>query len=223
LKLANVVIVGLLLIVLIETSFIAYPAIVSFGSKPTFHRVGSPETYSFGYALFNRPVTNNTDNSFRSSYNDSWVLVVRSSLVAASADGNTEAQMAFAPSYPVEGESIPTLILQERADGLLRLEYFAQSWPNTYGLVLYNSTSLGWAQDINITLRFVSLGPPSMINPQVAPRPNGNLTVLIGSVVVVSNFPIAWASLDEVYIYGLRGSSFTNGAVDITVQRIVTS
>jgi len=144
--------------------------------------------------------------------------MVESTLVPGSASTGTEAQVALAPAYPVEALSIPTLIVQVRADGLIRIEYFAQNWPNTYGLILYNSTSINWEGGANITLLFTSFGPPSDINPALAPRPNGNLTILIGGNVAVFKYPISWASLGELYFYGLRGSTFSGGSLTVTVQ-----
>jgi hypothetical protein len=190
---------------------------------PSYHLVGTPETYSFGFATFNHPVTNNTEWGLRYSYNGSWIITIRSSLVASSLDDKSEAELAFAPSYPEESKAIPTLIIQERADGLLRVEYFAQSWPNTYGLVLYNSTSPGWTGNASITLKFLDFGEPSAINPEIAPRANGNLTVSIGHTVVVSRYPIAWASLADVYLYGIRGSSFADGTLTFSVQELARS
>jgi len=71
----------------------------------------------------------------------------------------------------------------------------------------------------NITLKFSSYGPPVPVNPQIAPYPNGNLTILVGNTVVLSNYPIAWANLSSFYIYGLKGSSFTAATVYIMIYR----
>ncbi len=209
--------------VIVESAIITFPLIQSFGKKPTQYVAGSPETYSFQFRTFNRPVSNNTDQKLTSSLNGSWVVTIRNMLVAASPNSSTEAEMAFAPPYSTESKSIPTIIVQERADGLLRVEYFAQSWPNTFGLVLYNSTTSSWSAGINVTLRFVSFGQPSAINPPIAPRPNGNLTVMIGGQAVVSDYPIAWASLAEVYLYGLPGSSFQSGNLSLAFQSLAKS
>jgi hypothetical protein len=107
-----------------------------------------------------------------------------------------------------------------RGDGLLRIEYFAQNWNNSYGLVLCNSTSPTWVGGQNVTLRFLSFGPPAAVNPQLAPRPNGNITILVGDTVVLADYPIAWASLSSLYIYGLHGSAFTGGTVSIRVANV---
>ncbi len=131
--------------------------------------------------------------------------------------------MAFAPAYPTEAGSIPTLIVQERGDGLLRIEYFAQSWANTYGLVLYNSTAPNWTGGANVALRFNAFGPPSEVNPQLAPRPNGNMTITVGGARVLTDFPIAWANLSDLYVYGIRGSSFTAGMVLISIYELSPS
>ncbi len=128
--------------------------------------------------------------------------------------------MTFAPESTSESHSIPTIIVQERADGLLRVEYFAQSWPNTYGLLLYNSSSPGWTRGTNVTIIFRSFGPPSAVDPQLAPRSNGNLDILVGGVAVLSAYPIAWANLSDLYLYGYPGSSFTGGAVQITFYEV---
>ncbi len=217
-KRTELLVAGLTIAVILETSALAYPLLQSLSAKPEEHRVGNPENYAFNFRLFNKPISNNTDQEFSTVYNGSWIIVIRNSLAASGGGEQTEAEMAFAPDSPVEAKSIPTLIVQERADGLLRVEYFAQSWPNTYGLVLYNSTSPSWEDGANVTIQFVSLGPPSVIDPQIAPRSNGNLTMTIAGQVVLSNYPIAWASLAGVYLYGLPGSSFTGGNVTLVVQ-----
>ncbi len=170
---------------------------------------------------FNQPISNDAEYAMGKSVEGSWMITVKSQLVVSSKNRiGSEAQIAIAPEYPNENLSIPTIIIQERGDGLLRVEYFAQNWENTYGLVLYNSTSPGWQAGQNVTLRFISYGPPVPVNPQIAPFPNGNLTILLGNTVVVSNYPIAWANLSSLYIYGLRGSSFTAGAVYIDIYEI---
>ena len=107
-----------------------------------------------------------------------------------------------------------------RGDNLLRIEYYAQDWENSYGFVLYNSTSPGWMNEENITLTFVSFGPPVPVNPQIAPRPNGNLTIAIGNSVVVSNYMISWANLASFYVYGLLGSEFTAGTITLTTTEL---
>lgn len=215
-------VVVLLLIVLVESGVIVYPLLRASARDGTEHPVGAAESYSFSYPLFNQPITNNSEEEFRTGYTGSWQVTLSSSL-SATFSTSTEAELAFAPSYPVEGKSIPTIIVQERADGLLRIEYFAQSWPNTYGLLLYNSTSPGWMGSGNVTIRFLSLGPPSQIDPQIAPRANGNITILIGGIAVFKDYPVAWASLGDVYVYGLKGSSFTGGRVSLTVQAMASS
>src|SRR5712692_8732657 len=135
-----------------------------------------------------QPVSNNTEQQLNPTYGRSWEINIQSSLVTPSKGRDTEAEMAFAPSYPSESGSIPTIIVQERGDGLLRIEYFAQSWANTYGLVLYNSTSPNWMGGENLALRFEAFGPPSEVNPQLAPRPNGNMTITVGSLTVLATF-----------------------------------
>ncbi len=216
-------VVILAVVVIIESAVISFPIIQSLRNRPIQYDEGSPETYSFQFQTFDRPVSNNTGQELKSSLNGSWVVTVRNMLDATSPSRSTEAEMALAPSYPLESKSIPTIIVQERADGLLRVEYFAQSWPNTFGLVLYNSTSQSWIGGINVTLRFLSFGQPSAINPSIAPRPNGNLTVLVGDKTVVSDYPIAWASLAEVYLYGLPGSSYQGGNLSLTFQSLTKS
>lgn len=181
----------------------------------TGYKIGIRQTLLVPYGDFNQPISNDTEFHLKPSYESSWVISMSSSLTASSTDRVTEAQVAIAPEYSSENLSIPTIIVQERADGLLRVEYFAQNWPNTFGLVLYNSTNPGWRPNENVSLRFISLGPPSPINPQLAPRPNGNLTISIGSAIVLSNYPVAWANLGAVYLYGYPGSSFHSGTIAI--------
>jgi hypothetical protein len=170
---------------------------------------------------FNQPISNDTEYTLDSALNGSWVISIRSDLVPSPNNlAGSEAQIAIAPNYPTENLSIPTIIVQERGDGLLRVEYYAQNWNNTYGLILYNSTFPTWTGGQNVTLRFQSFGPLVPVNPQIAPYPNGNLTIIVGNAVVLSNYPLAWAGLYAFYVYGLRGSTFTTGTVDVTVYEV---
>lgn len=209
--------------VFVESLLLIYPLARPTPSATRLQEIGVPETFSFSFSVFDRPVTNNTEKELSQSYNSSWRVDVSSSLGALGSGAASEAEVALAPSYPVESKSIPTIIIQERGDGLLRVEYFAQPWPNTYGLVLYNSTSPGWTTSSNVSIRFVSFGPPVAVNPQIAPRPNGNLTIMIGGMVVMADYPIAWANLSDVYLYGIRGSTFTSGSLGLTFQQLQRS
>lgn len=194
----------------------------------TNHVASSPQnvqilkkSFEAGYNLFNQPISNDTEYTLDQGLEGSWEITLQSHLVPSPNNlRGTEAQIAIAPEYASENRSIPTIIVQERGDGLLRIEYFAQNWNNSYGLVLYNSTSPTWTDGQNITLIFLSYGPPAQVNPQIAPYPNGNLTVAVGSEIVVSNYPIAWANLSDFYIYGLKGSSFVNGVLTVTVYEV---
>ena len=179
------------------------------------------KSFDAGFSLFNQPISNDTEYTLDQGLDGSWEITVQSHLVPMPDNlRGTEAQIAIAPEYPSENRSIPTIIVQERGDGLLRIEYFAQNWNNSYGLVLYNSTFPTWANGENVTLTFLNYGPPAQVNPQIAPYPNGNLTVTVGSTVVVSNYPIAWANLSDFYIYGLKGSSFVDGVLTVTVYEV---
>jgi hypothetical protein len=212
--------IGLLIVALVVESGV----IVALYNQP--RPSGSPEpvrsyalqkTFTVPYSVFNQPISNDTEYRLDQSIDGSWVVNIQSQVTPAPSNpSRTEAQIAFAPEYPSENLSIPTIIVQERADGLLRIEYYAQDWEHTYGLVLYNSTSPSW-RDGNITIEFVSYGPPVPVNPQLAPYPNGNLTITLGNTVVLRNYPIAWAGLSSLYVYGLNGSNFTGGSVTITV------
>ncbi len=208
----------LLIVVIVESAVIVFPLVEAGGRQGELRPTGTPQTLTFGYSVFNQPISNDTDAMLSRNYSGSWQLTVRSMLTFGRVSTATESQVALAPVYGNESLSIPALIVQERSDGLIRIEYFAQNWPHTYGLVLYNSTAPGWTQGTNVTLRFSSFGPPAEVNPEIAPRPNGNLTVLIGNQVVVSDFMIAWAPLGELYLYGLAGSEFTGGTLSVTVQ-----
>ena len=209
----------LVIIIIVESTALALPYL----SSRNAYRVAYPRTYSqsvsFSYPIFNQPISNDTEYTLDPSLPTSWELDVHSSLVSPSRSWTTEAQVALAPAYSNENRSIPTIIVQERADGLLRVEYYAQNWPNTYGLVLYNSTSPSWVGQ-NVTLVFRSTGPPSQVDPQIAPRPNGNLDVVVGGTLVQSGYPIAWANLSDLYVYGYSGSSFTGGSIQITLYQI---
>ncbi len=214
------------ILLIIESTTIVALYVRPFGTAgpPVRYTYTSQQSISIPYNRFNQPISSDTEYSLDPSYHGSWFITIRSQLVAPSNNQRgSEAQVALAPKYPSENQSIPTIIVQERGDGLLRIEYFAQDWENTYGLVLYNSTSPSWTGGQNITLKFVSFGPPSPINPELAPRPNGNLTITVGDTVVLSNYMIAWANLSSFYIYGLKGSSFTAGTVYITLYELKPS
>ncbi len=214
-------VLALLVLVVIETSALAAVYVSMPHLKVQTELVTKPvKTVSVPFNEFNQPISNDTEYSLDQSYNGSWVITIESHLVATpSKEIGSEAQIAIAPEYPSENLSIPTIIVQERGDGWLRIEYFAQNWNNTYGLVLYNSSSPSWTNN-NVTLRFTSFAPPVPVNPQLAPRPNGNLTITVGNVTVLLDYPIAWANLSAFYIYGLRGSNFASGVVYITMYSL---
>lgn len=209
----------LIIIVVIETAFIANlylkPSAPQTQPNSGFVAVGQ-QSFMVPYSNFNQRIANETEYKLPEALNGSWTVTIQSNLQLAAKDRmSSEAEIAFAPEYPVENRSIPTIFVQERGDGLVRVEYFAQNWPKSFGLLLYNSTSPGWLDSQNVTLTFTQYGPPSPINPQLAPRPNGNLTITIGNTVVLSDYPIAWASLSSFYVYGIPGSSFTEGAISL--------
>lgn len=215
-KLILLLLVG---IIIIESTILAQP----YFPRPNVTYVKSrPESVSFPFTLFNQPISNNTEQELNPAYTRSWEINIQSSLVS-SAYSSDEAELAFAPSYISESGSIPTLIVQERGDGLLRIEYFAQAWANTYGLVLYNSTAPNWLGGADVALRFNAFGPPSAVNPQLAPRPNGNITISIGGTAVLTDYPIAWANLSDVYAYGIRGSSFIAGTIQMGISELSQS
>ena len=204
---------------MIESTILAQPY---FPRSNVNYVKSRPQSVSFPFTLFNQPISNNSEQEINPAYSRSWEISIQSSLISSTNRGD-EAELAFAPSYPSESGSIPTLIVQERGDGLLRIEYFAQAWANTYGLVLYNSTAPNWLGGADVALRFEAFGPPSAVNPQLAPRPNGNMTISIGGAAVLADYPIAWANLSDVYIYGIRGSSFVAGAIQISMYELSPS
>lgn len=217
------VLVGVLIIALIIES--ATIALLSTQSRSSIkngpnYRYVHQGTMMIPYEMFNQPISNDTEYSLNQELVGSWSITIQSDVVA-SADNkmSSEAQIAIAPQYPTENLSIPTIIVQERGDGLLRVEYYAQNWNNTYGLILYNATSPSWL-DGNVTLKFMNYGPPSKVNPQIAPYPNGNLTIIVGDTTVLFNYPIAWANLTDFYVYGLKGSTFTDGVLYLTVYEV---
>ena len=216
----TVAIVLLLIIVAIESS--ALTIRMSAPPEPTVHlNSGSETVFRVPYDQFNQPISNDTEYQLSASINGSWRITIQSTVEPPLMNSRkSEAQIAIAPEYPTENLSIPTIIVQMRGDDLLRIEYYAQDWENSYGFVLYNSTSPGWMNQQNITLTFVSFAPPVPVNPQIAPRPNGNLTIAIGSTVVISNYMISWANLASYYVYGLLGSEFTAGMVTITTTEL---
>ena len=219
----KVTIVVLLLALVAETSILAsiylnQPRAMSSNQQQT---KALSKSFVAPFNLFNQPISNDSEFTLDDELDGSWMISISSQLVPSPNNlRGSEAQIAIAPEFPTENLSIPTIIVQERGDGLLRIEYFAQNWNNTFGLILYNSTSPTWTSGENLTLKFISYGPPVPVNPQVAPYPNGNLTITIGNMVVLSNYPIAWAGLADFYIYGLRGSSFMGGALTVTVYEV---
>ncbi len=207
-------------VIVVESTAIALPYLGYPHSYNTAYLRSYSQSGSFPFSLFNRPVSNNTEHALDPTLTGSWEIDIQSSLVPSTHAGITEAEMAFAPASTSESHAIPTIIVQERTDGLLRVEYFAQSWPNTYGLLLYNSTSPGWTRGSNVIILFRSFGPPVGVDPQLAPRSNGNVDILVGGANVLSDYPIAWANLSELYLYGFPGSSFTAGSVRISFYQI---
>ncbi len=211
----------LVAVIIVESTALALPYLADFQPyRTTTYPRSHSQSVSFSYPVFNQPISNDTEHALDPGFSGSWEIDIHSSLVPSSPRGVTEAEMAFAPAYTSEKGAIPTIIVQERADGLVRVEYFAQNWPNTYGLLLYNSTTPGWTGGKNVTLLFRSFGPPSEVNPQLAPRPNGHVDILLGGSTVLSDYPIAWANLSELYMYGYPGSSFTAGAVQISFYEL---
>jgi hypothetical protein len=218
----KLVLVALVAVIMIESTLLALPYLSHFPS----YRAATARTYSqsvsFPFSVFNQPISNDTEHELNPALPLSWEIDIQSSLVPSSKSGVTEAEMAFAPAYPVEYKSIPTIIVQERADGVLRVEYFAQNWPNTSGLLLYNSNTPGWEGGNSISILFQSSGPPSEVNPQLAPRPNGSVDITVGGMTVLSSYPIAWANLSELYLFGYPGSSFTSGTVQLSFYELPT-
>ncbi len=213
----------LLAVIIIESTALALPYLAHFQpSRAATYPRSYSQSVSFSFLVFNQPISNDTEHALNPTFSGSWEVDIHSSLVPSSAGGVTEAEIAFAPAYTSENRSIPTIIVQERADGLLRIEYFAQNWPNTYGLLLYNSSTPGWTGGRNVTLLFRSFGPPSEVNPRLAPRPNGHVDILVGGIAVLSDYPIAWANLSKLYLYGYPGSSFKAGAVQISFFELST-
>src|SRR5579864_7896629 len=148
----NVILAILLAVVIVESTVLSLPYVSTINPFKTAPLKSNAQPVSFPFTDFNRPVTNNTDHDLNPTYGGSWMIDLDSSLVPSARNNITEAEMAFAPSSASESTSIPTIIVQERADGLLRVEYFAQSWPHTYGLVLYNSTAPGWTASTSVAI-----------------------------------------------------------------------
>ncbi len=212
--------VVLVAVIMVESTMLALPYLSHFPSFEATSRRAYSQAVSFPFSVFNQPISNDTEHELNPALPRSWEIDINSSLVPSSMAGMTEAEMAFAPAYPIEYKSIPTIIVQERGDGLVRVEYFAQNWPNTSGLLLYNSNTPGWTGGNNINILFQSSGPPSEVNPQLAPRPNGSVNIMIGGMTVLSNYPIAWANLSDLYLFGYPGSSFTSGGVQISFYEL---
>jgi hypothetical protein len=224
---SKAVITTLIVVIILESALVGYLAVPRLnGSHSTSTSTTLPfsnkEGFSANYSLFDAVIANDTEVNVTQSYESSWILSVNNNLLFATTnETQTEAQIAIGPIGPTEALSIPTLIIQERADGLLRVEYYAQNWPNTYGLILYNATRNDlFGLTSNISLEFIATGPPGAINPQIAPRANGNLTIFSGDTVLVSDYPISWAKLDSLYFYGLKGTDFTSGDVTVSISQI---
>jgi len=213
------ILIGILLtIIAIESALLALPHLALLNPFRVSSKTFS-QSFSFGFYVFNQPISNDTEQRLNPGLPGSWEIDIQSSLSAASGGIRAEAEMAFAPAYSNENHSIPTLIVQERSDGLLRIEYYAQNWPNSYGLLLFNSTLPGW-QGRSVSIDFKSTGPPSQVNPELAPRPNGDVTITLGGTTVLSDYPIAWADLSELYLYGYPGSSFNSGEALLSFYQI---
>ena len=210
----------LVAVIIVESTILALPYLSNFHSYGAAYTRSYSQSISFPFSVFNQPISNDTEHALNPTLQRSWEVDVQSSLVPSSQSVITEAEIAFAPAYPVEYRSIPTIIVQERADGLLRVEYFAQNWPNTSGLLLYNNSAPGWTGGKGVSILFRSSGPPSEVNPQLAPRPNGNVDIRVGGVTVLSSYPIAWANLSALYLFGYPGSSFTSGSVQISFYEL---
>ncbi len=209
------------ILLIVETSLLAADYVHTPYSGASNEMIaGASQTFGVPFDQFNQPISNDTEYNLTQSFEGSWVVTIQGDLIASGENqSRSEAQIAFAPEYVSENLSIPTIIVQEKADGRLRIEYFAQDWPRTYGLVLYNSSSPSWINN-NVTLQFISFAPPVEVNPQLAPRPNGNLTITVGGITVLSEYPIAWAGLSSFYVYGLLGSNFTSGSLYITAYSL---
>ena len=216
----KVFLVVLIAVVVVESTLLGLPYMSRFPLFRSSDTRTLSQSATFPFSVFNHPIQNDTEHELDPALLGSWEVNIRSSLIPSSTQGVTEAEVAFAPAYPVEYQSIPTIIVQERADGLLRVEYFAQNWPNTSGLLLYNSNTPGWTVGKDVDILFHSSGPPSEVNPQLAPRPNGTIDIRIGEATVLSSFPIAWANLSDLYLFGYPGSSFTSGTVQISFYNI---
>jgi hypothetical protein len=223
---SKVIITILIVVIILESTLIGYLVLPRLNnSQPpsaTAITFSNEERFVANYSLFDAVIANDTEFNTTQSYGSSWILSVTDNLqFGKTNETQTEAQIAIAPIGPTEALSIPTLIIQERADGLLRIEYYAQNWPNTYGLVLYNATRNDlFGQSSNISLEFIATGPAAPINPEIAPRSNGNLSIFSGDSLLVSNYSIAWAKLDSLYFYGLKGTNFTSGQISVSVAQI---
>jgi hypothetical protein len=217
---SGIAILLLLIIVAVESTALTLRSATP-KEATTIYVPGKETVFRVPFYQFNQPISNDTEYSLDSQIEGSWRITIQGNLGKPSGDPlKSEAQVAIAPEYPQENTSIPTIIVQMRGDGLLRIEYFAQDWEHSYGFVLYNSTSPSWTGDQNITLTFASFAPPVPVNPQIAPRPNGNLTISIGNTDVLSNYMISWANLASFYVYGLLGSNFAAGTVSITTTEL---
>jgi hypothetical protein len=210
----------LVAVIIVESTILALPYVSNFHSYRVAYTRSYSQSVSFPFSVFNQPISNDTEHALNPTLQRSWEVDIQSSLAPSSQSVITEAEIAFAPANPVEYRSIPTIIVQERADGLLRVEYFAQNWPNTSGLLLYNNSAPGWTGGKDVSILFRSSGPPSEVNPQLAPRPNGNVDITVGGVTVLSSYPIAWANLSDLYLFGYPGSSFKSGSLQISFYEI---
>jgi hypothetical protein len=210
----------LVAVIIVESILLAVPYLSNSHSYGAAFTRSYSQSVSFPFSVFNQPISNDTEHALNPTLQRSWEVDIQSSLVPSSQSDITEAEIAFAPAYPTEYRSIPTIIVQERADGLLRVEYFAQNWPNTSGLLLYNNSAPGWTGGKDVSILFRSSGSPSQVNPQLAPRPNGNVDITVGSVTVLLSYPIAWANLSKLYMFGYPGSSFTSGSVQISFYEL---
>ena len=153
----------------------------------------------------------------------SYSVSLTSTLIANSAHplDQDEAQIGIGPvpAGPDETNITPLFILQEAANGLLRIEYIPFPMNDTYGYLVYDGfiVPAGPTDFVGhvLTLAYTSTAPP--VPAYIASRPygqeTGNLTVSWDGRVIVPKFGLTWSTFGALYAYGLETDGFVSGAV----------
>src|SRR5215467_2666712 len=104
-------------VIIVESTLLALPYLTTSQVSRAAYPRGFSQSASFPFTVFNQPISNNTDHDLNPSLGGSWEVDIQNTLNPSTLGRTTEAEMAFAPNGISESHSIPTIIVQERADG----------------------------------------------------------------------------------------------------------